>query len=103
MPGNVRGLTEAPRDEKLQQGELVLKDTAASHLLKIVAHHEYPIPDSSYALLGCDRMSFSGDVWVVGRLREDGRFEKLSVFRSADDEQVKLRDLVLEKSKIRLC
>ncbi len=103
--GDVRGLTEVPEEEKPRQGELVVTDVnGISHTLKIVAHHAYPIPDGSYALIGCDDDGrLLCDIWVVGWLREDRKFEKLSVFRSADDAEVKLRELGLEKSKVVLC
>ncbi len=100
---DVRGLADGLTEEKPRQGELVFKDAAGSpHTLKIVATHTYPIPDGLYALIG---ISFgdSNDAWVVGWRREDGKFEKLSVFRSTDDEQVKLVTLELKKVKTILC
>ncbi len=97
--GLAKGLTE----EKPRQGEMVFKDAAGSpHTLKIVATHTYPIPDGLYALIGCGFDS-SSDVWVIGWRRENGEFQKLSVFRSADDEQMKLGTLGLEKVKTILC
>lgn len=96
--GNVQGLSEVPEEPKHRQGELVLSDaTGAPHTLKIVAEHEYPIPNGSYTLLGSSHRYVAPDLWVVGKLREDGKFENFSVFRSADDEQVKLKELALEK------
>ncbi|SJL02769.1 uncharacterized protein ARMOST_06105 [Armillaria ostoyae] len=98
--GKVQGLGEVPKEKddakSYRQGELVLKDaTGASHTLKIVANHTYQIPDGLYTVIGCDRWLFN-DIWVVGSQREDGRFQKFSVFRSATDEKVKLRALALE-------
>ncbi len=103
---DVRGLSEVPKEDKPRQGRLVFKDPAGStHTLKIVANHVYPIPDGSYTLLGCSGMLLQSLYhWAVGRLRDDGKFEKLSVFSSADDEQLRPSELGLEnKVKISLC
>ncbi len=100
---DVRGLADGLKEEKPRWGELVFKDAAGlPHTLKIVAAHTYPIPDGLYALIGCS-IDDSSDAWVVGWRREDGKFEKLSVFSSADDEQVKLGTLGLEEVKTILC
>ncbi|KAK0430571.1 hypothetical protein EV421DRAFT_2090758 [Armillaria borealis] len=103
--GDVRGLAEVPEEPKRRQGVLVFKDmTGAPHTLKIVAPHAYPIPDGLYTLICYAGRLRSTDLWVVGQLREDGKFKKLSVFRSADDEQVRFVELALEKPvKIFLC
>ncbi|KAK0499311.1 hypothetical protein EDD18DRAFT_1070048 [Armillaria luteobubalina] len=82
--GTVRGLGEVPNEPTPRQGEMDFNDVSgAPHTLEIVADHMHPIPDGVYTLLGC--RSFP-DRWVVGQLRQDGTFEKLSVFCSADDE-----------------
>ncbi len=82
--GDVRGLGEVPKEEKRREGELVLKDmTGAPHAIRIVADHRYPIPDGSYTLIG--PRDEENDLWVVGRLREDGKFEKLSVVGISPD------------------
>ncbi|PBK62011.1 hypothetical protein ARMSODRAFT_943371 [Armillaria solidipes] len=102
--GNVRGLSEVPRESWPRQGELVLKDvTGEPHTLKIVADHGYPIPDGVYTLIGWYGFISGSELWVVGQLREDGMFQKLSVFCSAADEQARLRHLGIEKTKIVLC
>ncbi|PBK62364.1 hypothetical protein ARMSODRAFT_964212 [Armillaria solidipes] len=102
---DVWGLAEGLMEEKPRQGELAFKDaTGSPHTLKIVAHHEYPIPDGSYTLIGCDDVGhLPSDIWVVGRLRDDGKFQKLSVFRSVDDEPVRLGTLGLGIVKTFLC
>ncbi len=103
--GDVCGLAEARKEEMPREGELVIKvANRAQRTLKIVADHTYPIPDGSYTLIGCDVKS-SNDAWVVGQRREsDGKFDKLSVFRLADDEEVKLSKLPLgKKIKTYLC
>ncbi|KAK0184863.1 hypothetical protein F5146DRAFT_1006281 [Armillaria mellea] len=99
--GNVQGLGEVPNEPTPRKGEVVINDAnGAPHTLKIVADHMYPIPDGFYALLSCTSGFFplmKWDNWVVGRIRQDGRFEKLSVFHTADDEEVPLPDLALDR------
>ncbi len=84
---------------------MVFKDAAGSpHTFRIVADHMYPILDDLYTLIGSsdqDSMLIpSLDLWVVGWLNEDQKFEKLSVFRSVDDGLQNLRDLGLKWVKI---
>ncbi|KAK0467626.1 hypothetical protein IW261DRAFT_1573800 [Armillaria novae-zelandiae] len=94
--GYVRGLGEVLNESTPRQGELVFNDTnGASHTLKIVADHAYLIPDGFYTLLGCHDILSGPDRWVVGQSRQDGRYEKLSIFRSADDEEGYLYSLTL--------
>ncbi len=102
---DVRSLGEIPNGGEPRRGELVLKDaTGAPHTLKVVADHAYPIPDGSYTLICCDADGeLPIDIWVVGRLREDGTFEKFSVFSSADDEEVKVRKLGFEQVNTIIC
>ncbi|SJL16848.1 uncharacterized protein ARMOST_20377 [Armillaria ostoyae] len=89
----VRGLSEVPAEKKLRQGELAFKDGhGAPQTLKIVADHAYPIPDGLYTVIACTEYWYpyrnsQVNSWVVGWRRKDGNFEKLSVFRSADDEK----------------
>ncbi len=100
---DVWGLAGGLTEEKPRQGEVVFNDAAGSpHTLKIVANHTYPIPDGLYALIGC-ALYDSNNLWVVGWQREDGKFQKLSVFCSADNETVKLVQLRLRKVRIFLC
>ncbi len=101
--GNVRGLSEVQKEEEPRRGELVSKDrTGAPHTLMIEDDHRHPIPDGLYTLIGS-----SGDLvqqnWVVGRLREDGKFEKLAVFRLSYDEQLWRRKPVFEQQVMYLC
>ncbi|KAK0230074.1 hypothetical protein IW262DRAFT_1520780 [Armillaria fumosa] len=100
----VRRLGEIPNEGEPRRGELVLQDGAEEpHTLKVVADHAYPIPDGSYTLISCDADGeLPTDIWVVGRLREDGRFEKISVFSSTEDE-VKVRQLGFEQVNTVLC
>ncbi|SJL13332.1 uncharacterized protein ARMOST_16772 [Armillaria ostoyae] len=104
---DVQGLAEGLKEEMPRQGEMVFMDTAGSpHTFKILADHVYPIPDGSYALIGFSNQNsmLNLNLWVVGQLREDGKFEKLSIFRSADDEErEKLQNLRLKTVKIVLC
>ncbi len=100
--GNVRGLSEVQKEEEPRRGELVFKDrTGAPHKLMIEDDHRHPIPDGMYTLIGSS--SWIQKNWVVGCLREDGKFEKLSVFRSSYDEQL-LRQKPLFEEQVRyLC
>ncbi|KAK0190228.1 hypothetical protein F5146DRAFT_1137061 [Armillaria mellea] len=96
--GNMWGLSEVLYELKPRQGELVLNDaTGVCHTIEIVADHAYPIPDGLYTLIGCIGKPPRSDLWVAGQLTEDGTFKKLSVFHSADNEQVKLMNLALEE------
>ncbi|KAK0184431.1 hypothetical protein F5146DRAFT_1006437 [Armillaria mellea] len=99
MSGEVRGLAYQPHDENIRHGELVVKDsTGASHSIKVIADHQYPIPQCLYTLMGSrgDADSFM-KYWVVGHRRMRG-FEKLSVIHIADeDERRKLQELGVAK------
>ncbi|KAK0447574.1 hypothetical protein EV421DRAFT_2017216 [Armillaria borealis] len=101
----VRSLGEVPTEGVPRRGELVLEDgTGVPQTVKIVADHTYPIPDGSYTLICCDADGeLPTDIWVVGRLREDGTLEKFSVFSSAEDEEVNVRKLGFEQVNTVLC
>ncbi|KAK0479149.1 hypothetical protein IW261DRAFT_1399519 [Armillaria novae-zelandiae] len=106
---HVRGLDEGLREEMPRQGEMVFKTSVGvSYTFKILTDHAYPIPDGSYALIGaCNKGCFEDGMhvrhWVVGRRKESGKFEKLSVFSSADDEGVNLKKLGFKSRTISLC
>ncbi|KAK0447060.1 hypothetical protein EV421DRAFT_180331 [Armillaria borealis] len=96
--GRVSGLAHGSYVEgKPRQGQLVIQDgTGAPLLLTVFAHHAFPIPDGSYALVGKktfqSRRGSPGRIYcleclVVGWRRWDGRFEKLSVIYSAEEEK----------------
>ncbi|KAK0499258.1 hypothetical protein EDD18DRAFT_1377286 [Armillaria luteobubalina] len=91
---HVQGLDKGQEEENPRRGKMVFKN----HTFKIFADHMFPIPDGSYTLIGVNdcSSSFPLNLWVVGRLKEDRKFEKLSVFRLADDEQENLRKLGLK-------
>ncbi|KAK0447576.1 hypothetical protein EV421DRAFT_1786793 [Armillaria borealis] len=108
--GYVQGLANVSKEGGDRQGELIIKDhTGEPHTFKILASHEYPIPDGSYVLLGavtrCDlELDFeyvSMIHWVAGH-RQDDKFKKWSVFSMADAEEGrKLRDLRIAKPRVR--
>ncbi len=104
--GNVWGLSHPLHKGKSRQGVLVIKDGARlGRAFRIVADHAYPIPDGSYTLISSkgilEQLGFS---WVVGRQRQDGKFEKLSVFSMSEGEEMKLRELgVMEEVETILC
>ncbi len=99
----MRGLGEVPKEEKPREGQLVVKDiTGASHAFRIVADHKYPIPDGSYTFIGPTLAR--SYLWVVGWLREDGKFEKLSVFKILSDRYLDMEKFgVTEKVRTDLC
>ncbi len=77
--GNLPGLANASPSGDRQWGELVVKgDNDMNHIIPVIAHHQYAIPDGSYTLIG-SRGKGSKYIWVVGQDRPDGKFEKLSV------------------------
>ncbi|KAK0466471.1 hypothetical protein IW261DRAFT_1521966 [Armillaria novae-zelandiae] len=100
----VHGLSEVKTEAPPRQGELVLIDaTAVLRTFKVVADHPFSIPDGLYTLLSCHYWFSGSHLWVIGKLRDDGKFEKLSVLRSADDEQERLLDMGLEEIDTFLC
>ncbi|KAK0429937.1 hypothetical protein EV421DRAFT_382379 [Armillaria borealis] len=106
--GDVRGLSHPLHEGKgkSRQGRLFIKDGAGwAHPFRIVADHAYPIPDGSYTLIGSkgivEQLGYS---WVVGRQRQDGKFEKLSVFSMSEEEEMRLHELgVMEEVETVLC
>ncbi|SJL14988.1 uncharacterized protein ARMOST_18467 [Armillaria ostoyae] len=98
--GYVLGLAEESPDGKRRQGELVVKDnTGEKHTFKIVAAHQYPIPEGLYTLVGSNPCDHQGTLeeqqcWVVGERLPGQMFKKLSVFMMANKREVKrLHDL----------
>ncbi|KAK0431765.1 hypothetical protein EV421DRAFT_2089861 [Armillaria borealis] len=82
-----------------RRGKLVVKDdTEASHTFQIAADHGYSIPDGSYTLLGSAGLRF---FCAIGRLRQDGKFEKLSVFSLDDPNVWRLMDLGVIKHGVK--
>ena len=57
-----------------------------------------------YRYLVCLALSQNLYHWAVGWIRDDGKFEKLSVVSAAGDEEVRPSDIGLEnKNKMILC
>ncbi len=84
--GHVSGLSAVQTGRRL--GTVFFKNAARLLCrLDIEAEHRCPIPDGWYTLIGSSG-PLGEKTWVVGRLRDDGKFEKLSVFHSC----YKLRD-----------
>ncbi|PBK99602.1 hypothetical protein ARMGADRAFT_511057 [Armillaria gallica] len=102
--GFVRGLAVGGVEGSDQCGELVVEDVrgiarifnisaSRTHTFKIIASHQYPIPEDTYTLLCTNPPSPMGDRlpgqhWVVGRLSND-KFEKVSVFQMTDLKEIK--------------
>ncbi len=91
--GYVSGLAVSDPQRGGRRGEMRVKDdTGRSHTFKIVATHQYPIPEASYTLIS-GALTDMGD-WVLGRRLPDRRFEKVSVFRIIDrNETQRLKEL----------
>lgn len=86
----VRGLSE--RDSQLEgrerHGKLVVEEkTGTQRTFKIVAYHQWPIPDGLYTLLGAESMLH----WVVGLRLADQQFKKLSIFEVDDGSEDTVR------------
>ncbi len=104
--GNVWGLSRPLHKGKSHQGVLVIKYGAGlGRAFRVVADHAYPIPDGLYTLIGSKGiLEQRGYSWVVGRQRQDGKFEKLSVFSMSEEEEMRLRELgIMEEVETVLC
>ncbi|KAK0506558.1 hypothetical protein EDD18DRAFT_1342949 [Armillaria luteobubalina] len=88
MVGGVEGIDRC--------GKLVVEDAVGmSHTFNILASHQYPIPGDTYTLLGADPMiPLDGQIllslqyWVVGRRLPNNMFEKVSVFKMTDSDEI---------------
>ncbi|PBK58789.1 hypothetical protein ARMSODRAFT_946132 [Armillaria solidipes] len=86
----VHGLADT--SDKPRQGSLF--DRGMLHAAKIVANHAYLIPDGWYTLIGPMRPVAPAsewvrvNIWVVGRKRQDGKFEKVAVINIVDYEEM---------------
>ncbi len=100
--GEVCRLAGRSPDGYPRHGELVVKDsTGAPHRIKVVANHQYQIPDGLYTLIGNngDADGVFMKYWVVGRQRFNW-FKKLSVIHIEDeDERKKLQELGVAKKR----
>ncbi|KAK0491882.1 hypothetical protein EDD18DRAFT_529393 [Armillaria luteobubalina] len=88
---HVRGLAGVLPTPKPRQGELVIKDkSGVERQFKIIAKHQYPIPEDSYALVGNDICASRQErqYWVVGQRLPDQMFKKSSVFEMKDKAEV---------------
>ncbi len=83
--GYVRGLAMENMERSIRRGELVVQDSAGvTHTFKIVATHQYPIPEDFYTLIsGRWELGY----WVIGRRMADQRFEKVSTFRMSEQTE----------------
>ncbi|KAK0462572.1 uncharacterized protein EV420DRAFT_1525669 [Desarmillaria tabescens] len=102
--GFVQGL--AVQDEEIvnRYGKLIVKDKKEKeHTFKIIASHNYLIPENTYVLLGT-RLNHELDLecsvqhWAIGhRVPSTKQFEKVSVFKMADKEAWRLKHLNVTK------
>ncbi len=104
--GFVRGLSVGGAEGVDRHGELTVEDSnGTKHTIKIIATHQYPIPEDTYALLhghfeweASHRYPNNVKYWVVGRRLPQQSFEKLSVFKITDwDEIERLKSLSVAK------
>ncbi|SJL05329.1 uncharacterized protein ARMOST_08696 [Armillaria ostoyae] len=113
--GFVRGLAVGGAEGIDRRGKLVVEDAdGVAHSFNILASHQFPIPEDTYALLGNDPASLSqiwgheiklrsSQHWVVGRQLPTAstggkRFKKVSVFKMTDLNEIKrLRELGLSE------
>ncbi len=87
--GFVRGLSVGGAEGVDRDGELMVEDSdGTKHTIKIIATHQYPIPEDTYTLLRADfkwkashRYPDGVQYWAVGRRLSQQSFEKLSVFK----------------------
>ncbi|KAK0467654.1 hypothetical protein IW261DRAFT_1518736 [Armillaria novae-zelandiae] len=104
IKGYVHGLSEVKTDAPPRQGELALKDAlAVPRPLKVVADHAFSIPDGLYTLLAYGQKSSRCPLFIVGKLRDDGKFEKLSILRLADGQKLRLAKMGFRSVKTLLC
>ncbi|SJL05361.1 uncharacterized protein ARMOST_08728 [Armillaria ostoyae] len=95
--GFVRGLAVGGAEGINRCGELVVEDAnRMAHAFNIIASHQYLIPEDTYTLLGNKPVWKEGrkvnsalQYWVVGRRLPSKMFEKVSVFKMTDSNEIK--------------
>ncbi len=82
----VEGL--AVKYETTRRGRIIVtkEGSHGSHSFRIVAGHQYPIPEGKYTLINSHMES---EYWVVGKRLPDQRFEKVSVFQMNSSDKIK--------------
>ncbi|KAF7798212.1 hypothetical protein EIP86_009429 [Pleurotus ostreatoroseus] len=85
----LQGFAQPDPDGRCRIGTLRLVHYGTEHSCSVAAHHQEPIPEGSYVLIGDRdwRVPYVV-VWVVGTLNSDKRFEKLSVLRTEDEDDI---------------
>ncbi|KAF7798214.1 hypothetical protein EIP86_009431 [Pleurotus ostreatoroseus] len=90
----IQGIAKPDPDGRCRAGTLRLVHDGAEHSFTVTAHHQEPIPDGAYVLIGVRSyilMWPPGDdvvVWAVGTFSFDKRFEKLSVLRTERQDDI---------------
>ncbi|KAK0431328.1 hypothetical protein EV421DRAFT_1720673 [Armillaria borealis] len=92
--GYVQGLSQGSLEGNFRQGKLIKDMMDAKHTFKIVAYHQYPIPEGLYALVGSRSRNLYGTLkerqcWVVGERPPGQKFKKASVFQIPNKKDVK--------------
>ncbi|KAF7798215.1 hypothetical protein EIP86_009432 [Pleurotus ostreatoroseus] len=87
----LQGFAKPDPDSRCRTGTLRLVHADAEHSFSVAAHHQEPIPDGSYDLLGHRSSELSGDVLLcaVGTFSSDKQFEKLSVLRMERKDHIR--------------
>ncbi|PBK88086.1 hypothetical protein ARMGADRAFT_1168268 [Armillaria gallica] len=94
--GYILGLDTGSTEGYDRCGELVVKDKdGIAHTFRVRVTHQSPIPEDVYTLLG-DAWSY----YVVGRRLPGQRFEKVSVIKMDDFQEVKWLDIAVKSRNI---
>lgn len=98
----VRGLAMEDPGGGIRLAEMDVEDcTGTRHIFKIIATHQYAIPEDWYTVIGSEDNGERGMYWVVGH-RRHRKFEKVSVFRMTDsEERERLKNLGLTKELVK--
>ncbi len=99
IEGLVLGL--AVVEEGDRRGVLILKDKGGiEHRFEITATHTSPIPEDIYAMICACTLEPEWDCgWMVGRSLPGGKFEKVSMLISSDEDYCRLRNLGIAEKR----
>ncbi len=93
--GFVHGLAVGGEEGIDRCGELIVEDAdGTAHTFNILVSHQYPIPEDTYTLLSNNPVGWDGrkhlpEYWVVGQRLPSKMFEKVSVFKMTDENEIK--------------
>ncbi|KAF7798208.1 hypothetical protein EIP86_009425 [Pleurotus ostreatoroseus] len=85
----VQGLGIRDREGHCRTGTLRIARNGAKHSFRVAAHHQERVPNGSYALIGERSRGYPFIVaWTVGTFNADTQFEKVSVLRTEDGDDM---------------